>query len=144
MNESTWLRIEKLNDIASKILKDILAKLVLERKLGQLQPASTTIYQSLGDNEFYLLNKIYKYNLELFYQFTIKSPINASKELNDQNDPYRFAVNFVELRSQNMKMVVKLDKRQIHQVIENNMVIILKVLKNLVKVGSDTYPQYFQ
>jgi len=33
INENIWLRMERLNEIASKILKDILVKLVMDKKI---------------------------------------------------------------------------------------------------------------
>ena len=95
----------------------------------------------MGDTENYLLNKIYKYNLEIYYQLTIKSALTSFKEL---NDPLRFNINFVEIKINALKVVLRLDSRQMYYMIEDNIIVILKILKNLVKLGADTYPQYFQ
>lgn len=79
--------------------------------------------------------------MEIYYQLTIKSALTSFKEL---NDPLRFNINFVEIKINSLKVVLRLDNRQLYYMIENNIVVILKILKNLVKLGADTYPQYFQ
>ena len=62
----------------------------------------------------------------------------------NHSDPLRFSMNFVDLNIHKPRVLLRIDTRQIYSMIEDNIVIILKILKNLVKLGADTYPNYFQ
>lgn len=59
------------------------------------------------------------------------------------NDSLKFYLNFVQ-REENAGDIIKLDANQTYSMIENNIGLILKIMKNLVKIGSDSYFHYLQ
>lgn len=114
IDENILLRIGLLNEISNKILKEILFRLFTEVNKQQSQTnqfikkSASVQLQNLGKTEYYLLNKIYKYNLEIYYQLTIKSALTSFKEL---NDPLRFNINFVEMKINALNTFLRLDNR---------------------------------
>ena len=83
----------------------------------------------------YFLRKMYKYNLEIFYQLTLSPKLSNLKEV---PDPLKLKIDFIDRQMEDQ--IYRLDSRQVYFLIEDNIQIIFQILKNLVKIGHDTYP----
>lgn len=142
LDENVLVRINHLNEISAK-----LTTIIMFNKLKQgdsifkrnMSSNMKIFYQTLDHTELYLIKKMYKYNLEIFYQLTINPGLTNFKQM---TDPLKFDTEFIERKFEDG--LYRLDSRHLYFMIEGNIKIIFKILKNLVKLGSDSYPQYFQ
>jgi hypothetical protein len=140
--EDTIIRkIGLINDIAAKIIAEIMSRISMAQRRGTTSSNQRRIITVvLNPNECYFVNKLYKYNLQTFLTLTEGEKILSFK---DVNEIFKFYLTFIE-KQEGTNDFIRLDSNQTYSMIENNIVLILKILKNLVKIGSDSYFQYLQ
>jgi hypothetical protein len=140
IEENIFKKILVLNEICSILFTEIIT--ISESKTRRQDTVNMnvpggrrTINQVLDENEYYLLKKMYKYNLKIY---AILSQDQKHANIKDCIEYFKFDCNIFE-RTDKDNTLIKLDQRQIYMMIEENLPTILIILKNLAKTG-EAYP----
>lgn len=147
IEENIYKRIYTLNEITSMLFLELVSigfdprtiqgrpsYYMHEPCLPHLQPKSY-VYQTYTDKELGFLKKMYKLNLQIFMALN-----QDTKNLKDNLDMLRFNCNLFERTDRDKD--VRMDQRQLYMMLNDNLPIILTILKNFVR-NVDIYPQLF-